>query len=53
VVLKTYNGEVMAKQLSRQTAQKIELRSFNPAFEAREFALADIVFMHRIIWAAQ
>ena len=53
VVVKTYNGEVMAKQLSRQTAQKIELRSFNPQFEAREFALADIVFMHRIIWAAQ
>src|SRR3569833_1008250 len=53
VVVKTYNGEVMAKQLSRQTAQKIELKSFNAAFEAREFALADIVFMHRIIWAAQ
>jgi phage repressor protein C with HTH and peptisase S24 domain len=53
VVLKTYNGEVMAKQLSRQTAQRIELRSFNPAFEERGFALADVVFMHRIIWAAQ
>jgi hypothetical protein len=46
-------GEVMAKQLSRHTAQRIELKSFNPAFEDRGFALADVAFMHRIIWASQ
>jgi phage repressor protein C with HTH and peptisase S24 domain len=53
VVVKTLAGEVMAKQLSRQTAQRIELKSFNPAFEDRSFAHAEIVFMHRIIWASQ
>ena len=31
VVVRTNNGEVMAKELARQTASKIELRSFNPA----------------------
>ena len=53
VVVKTQGGEVMAKQLARQTAQRIELKSFNPAFEDRSFALSEIAFMHRIIWASQ
>jgi phage repressor protein C with HTH and peptisase S24 domain len=43
----------MAKQLGRITAQRIELRSFNPAFEDRGFALSEIAFVHRIIWASQ
>ena len=53
VVVKTLGGEVMAKQLSRMTAQRIELKSFNPAFEERHFALTEIVFVHRIAWASQ
>lgn len=53
VVLKTHAGEVMAKQLGRMTAQSIELKSFNPAFEDRGFALNEIAFVHRIIWASQ
>jgi phage repressor protein C with HTH and peptisase S24 domain len=53
VVVKTHAGEVMAKQLGRMTAQRIELRSFNPAFEDMGFALAEIAFVHRIIWASQ
>ncbi|HEY4076117.1 MAG TPA: helix-turn-helix transcriptional regulator [Rhizomicrobium sp.] len=53
VVVKTHTGEVMAKQLGRLTAQRIELRSFNPSFEDRSFALSEIAFVHRIIWASQ
>jgi phage repressor protein C with HTH and peptisase S24 domain len=53
VVAKTQAGEVMAKSLGRMTAQRIELKSFNPAFEDRHFALSDLAFMHRIIWASQ
>jgi len=53
VVLKTHGGEVMAKQLGRMTAQRIELKSFNPAFEDRHFALSEVAFVHRIIWASQ
>jgi phage repressor protein C with HTH and peptisase S24 domain len=53
VVVKTHAGEVMAKQLGRMTAQRIELKSFNPAFEDRNFALNEIAFVHRIIWASQ
>ena len=53
VVVKTHGGEVMAKQLGRMTAQRIELKSFNPAFEDRNFSLSEIAFVHRIIWASQ
>jgi phage repressor protein C with HTH and peptisase S24 domain len=53
VVVKTHAGEVMAKQLGRMTAQRVELKSFNPDFEDRNFALNEIAFAHRIIWASQ
>jgi phage repressor protein C with HTH and peptisase S24 domain len=53
VVVKTLMGEVMAKHLARTTAQHVELRSFNPAYEDRILALADIAFVHRIVWASQ
>jgi len=53
VVAKTHAGEVMAKQLGRMTAQRVELKSFNPAFEDRSFALSEMAFVHRIIWASQ
>jgi phage repressor protein C with HTH and peptisase S24 domain len=53
VVLKTHAGEVMAKQLGRMTAQRIELKSLNPAFADVSFALGEVAFAHRIIWASQ
>lgn len=53
VVAKTRAGEVMAKQLSRLTAQHIELRSFNPAYPDRSFAMAELAFVHRIVWVSQ
>lgn len=53
VVVKTRDGEVMAKILHRQTAKQIELRSVNPAFEPRLLDVADIEWIARIIWASQ
>jgi len=53
VLVRTNAGEVMAKQLSRLTAQRIELQSFNPAYETRGFDLVDVTFMHRIVWSSQ
>jgi len=53
VVVKTIEGEVMAKQIARMTMRKIELHSFNPNFEDRVLELTDIAFIHRIIWASQ
>ena len=53
VVVKTLAGEVMAKQLGRLTAQRIELKSVNSAYEDRAFALSEIAFVHRVVWASQ
>ena len=53
VVVKTLAGEVMPKHLGRLTVQRIELKSFNAAYEDRTFAMNDIAFVHRIIWASQ
>ena len=53
VVAKTVGGEVMAKQLARRSAKRIELKSLNPAHRDRTFDLGEVSWVHRIIWASQ
>jgi phage repressor protein C with HTH and peptisase S24 domain len=53
VVARSAEGAVMAKLLTRRTSSKIELTSLNPAFPVLSFAVNEIVWMHRIIWASQ
>lgn len=53
VVVRTVKGEVMAKQLVRQSARRIELASLNPAHPQYSFDLSEILWMHRILWASQ
>ena len=53
VVLKTTEGEVMAKELVRQTARKIELSSINKSHDDRSIPTDKVAWMARIIWASQ
>lgn len=53
VVVRTAKSEVMAKELTRQSARRIELKSLNPAHPNYTFDLADIAWMHRIVWLSQ
>ena len=53
VVVRTQLGEVMAKELRRLSARRIELGSLNPAYPAYSFEIEDVQWMHRILWAAQ
>jgi phage repressor protein C with HTH and peptisase S24 domain len=53
VVVKTTEGEVMAKVLVRQTARSIELLSLNPEHPNRTFELSEVDWIARIIWASQ
>jgi phage repressor protein C with HTH and peptisase S24 domain len=53
VVVKTGEGEVMAKQLARRGAKKVELLSLNAAHGERTLNVEEISFIHRIIWASQ
>jgi phage repressor protein C with HTH and peptisase S24 domain len=53
VVARTVAGEIMAKELSRQSARRIELSSLNPEHPDRSFDVSEIAWMHRIVWASQ
>ena len=53
IVVKTLDGEVMAKQLKRMTARRVELVSLNPAEEERVLSAGEVAWMSRIIWASQ
>jgi phage repressor protein C with HTH and peptisase S24 domain len=53
VVVRTAKGEVMAKELKRQSARRIELRSLNPLHPDFAFDLPELAWMHRIVWASQ
>ena len=53
IVVKTVEGEVMAKQLARKTAKKVELVSLNPDFPPRDLDMDQIAWMARIVWASQ
>jgi phage repressor protein C with HTH and peptisase S24 domain len=53
VVVRTKDGEVLAKELKRQTAKMIELKSLNADHGERTLALEDVLWVARIVWASQ
>jgi phage repressor protein C with HTH and peptisase S24 domain len=53
VVVRTRDGEVMAKELKRRTAKSIELKSLNAEHADRTLAAADVLWIARILWASQ
>jgi phage repressor protein C with HTH and peptisase S24 domain len=53
VVVKTKGGEVMVKELKRQSAKTIELKSLNAEHPERILPLEDVVWIARIVWASQ
>lgn len=53
VVVKTTDGEVLAKELVRKTEKLIELRSFNPEHQDRTIPMSDVAWIARILWSSQ
>jgi phage repressor protein C with HTH and peptisase S24 domain len=53
VVVRTVDGEVMAKELKRRTARTVELGSLNPEHPDRVLPLDQVAFIARVIWASQ
>ena len=51
VIVKTREGEVLAKELKRRTAKTIELKSITPQYDDRVLSLDDVNWMARILWA--
>jgi phage repressor protein C with HTH and peptisase S24 domain len=52
-VVKTLEGEVMAKELAQMTTSKVVLTSANPEFDDRTIARKDVQWIARIVWASQ
>jgi phage repressor protein C with HTH and peptisase S24 domain len=53
VVVRTVSGEVMAKELARRSARRVDLKSLNPEHRDYSFDLTDVAWIHRIVWASQ
>jgi phage repressor protein C with HTH and peptisase S24 domain len=53
VVVRTRDGEVMAKELKRKTAKALELKSLNPEHPDRTLAAEEVLWVARIVWASQ
>jgi phage repressor protein C with HTH and peptisase S24 domain len=53
VVARTKAGEVLAKELARRSARRVELRSINAAHPDRAFDLSELAWLHRIVWVSQ
>jgi len=53
VVVKTTDGQVMAKVMQRQTAKNVELASFNKDHDTKTLDMRDVDWIARIIWASQ
>jgi len=53
IVVKTGSGEIMVKELKRQTAKQIELKSLSADHPERTLTLEDVVWIARVVWASQ
>ncbi len=53
VVVRTTDGQVMAKIMQRQTSKTLELASFNPSHATKVLDMKDIDWIARIMWASQ
>jgi phage repressor protein C with HTH and peptisase S24 domain len=53
IIVKLRNGELIAKELKRKTAKTVELKSLNSEHGERVLAIADVLWLARIVWASQ
>jgi phage repressor protein C with HTH and peptisase S24 domain len=53
VVVRTRDGEIVARELKRRTAKSIELRSLAPPYAERTLGADDALWIARILWASQ
>jgi phage repressor protein C with HTH and peptisase S24 domain len=53
VVVRTRKGEILVRELGRESAQKIELLPLNPVHPALNIPARDVEWVYRIVWASQ
>ena len=53
VALRTCKGDILIRQLGRESAQKVELLALGPGSALVTLPLREIDWMYRILWASQ
>ena len=53
IIVKTRNGEILAKELVRQSGQKLELKTIGSGQPSRALAKGDVLWMARVQWVRQ
>jgi phage repressor protein C with HTH and peptisase S24 domain len=53
VVVKTAGGDVMARQLARKSARRVELQALSQADANLDLDLGEIAWMARVVWVSQ
>lgn len=53
IIVKTLTGEVMVKELIKQSPEKLEIKSLNPDHEDITFPMKDIAWVARVLWVSQ
>lgn len=53
VVIKTQKGEVIAKEVIRKTATKLDVRALNPSHKEYSFMMKEIAWVARVMWVSQ
>jgi len=53
VVARTRKGEMLVRELKRQTGKQVELKSFNSEHPERTIANGDLEWIARIVWVSQ
>ena len=53
VILRTTSGEIIARELSRRTATRVELIAANPGYPGLEIDAREIAWISRIVWVGQ
>jgi phage repressor protein C with HTH and peptisase S24 domain len=53
VVVRTAQGETLAKEIAAMNAREVTLASINPAYPPRALPRRDILWMARILWVSQ
>jgi phage repressor protein C with HTH and peptisase S24 domain len=53
IIVKTRNGEILAKELVRQSGQRLELKTIGSSQPSRALAKGDVLWMARVQWVRQ
>jgi phage repressor protein C with HTH and peptisase S24 domain len=53
IVLKTVGGEIMAREVIKKTATRLDVCSLNPTHKEQSFSMKELTWFARVMWVSQ